>query len=227
MTSAMTNDDLDDELAMLLPFYANGSLAAADVARVDAGLIQSAALRAELTEINALQSMVREGGERLSNGIDLSPRLDALMARIDAEAPPVTAPQIISRPARQTKPAFLASLFSPRWQPTLAMAAVAVVILQSGTIGYMATRDGASDYGTLSGPGAMSAKAQIIIQIAPDARWTDLEALLAREGLNIVSGPTDGSLSLSTDSPADRTRIDALVNRLQASPVVSFAGPAG
>jgi hypothetical protein len=36
----MTDDEFNDELAMLLPFYVNGSLAAADAARVDDGLRQ-------------------------------------------------------------------------------------------------------------------------------------------------------------------------------------------
>jgi hypothetical protein len=172
---------------------------------------------------------VREGGAQLSKANDAasSERLERLMARIDAEPSRVVEPQPALRIAQTARPGIFASLFSFRWQPALAMAAAVIVVLQSGTIGYMATRDQPGGYGTLSGTGETQGAASILVQIKPDARWADLDALLAREKLHIVSGPTDGSLSLAPDSPMTSVRVEELIKRLQTSPLLIFAGAVG
>jgi anti-sigma factor RsiW len=58
----MAERECDDtrELALLLPFYVNGTLRAGDRARVDRALKADPALRAELSLVRELRALVRD-----------------------------------------------------------------------------------------------------------------------------------------------------------------------
>lgn len=222
------NDDLDEELALLLPFYANGSLAAAERARIEAALQSSAALRAELEAVRSLQRMVQHGGAQFGTlgEAETSARLETLLTRIDAEteaSPQQAAP---TRPHVPARPGFWASLFSFHWQPALAATAAVVVLVQSGAITYLATRDTPSSYGTLSGPDRTASKAAILLQFKTGARWFDIHSLMMQEDLHFVAGPADGTISVVPNKPKSEAEIAALINHLRISPIVAFAGAA-
>ncbi len=218
-------DDLDEELARLLPFYANGSLTAADVAHVEAALQRSAALRNELAAVQSVQAMVQRGGMAFGAADDIktAARLEKLLVRIDAEAVP-SAPKAAVKHA--SHPGFWNRLFSFHWQPALAMSAAALVLFQAGTIGYLATRDTLSGYGTLSGPDTTTAKAIILLQFKTGARWFDIQSLMVRENIHFVDGPSDGTIGVVPNKPKTDSEIAALIAHLQLSPIVSFVGAA-
>lgn len=225
----MESNDLDDDLAMLLPFYVNGGLSPADVVRIENALQHSAALRAELAEVQALQHSVRYGGDALSAPMQASTtqRLEKLLERIDATTAPAVATH--AQPIRTSvreRESLWASLFSFRWKPAFAAAAAALVVLQSGTIGYFALRNKPANYGTLSGPVESAAKATIMLQLKAGARWFDIQALLTREDLHIVDGPIDSSLALAPNQPMTEAQTNSLIERLKVSPIVTFAGAA-
>lgn len=83
----MNHADDIHELAALLPFYANGRLDAGQRARIDAALATMPELRAELAEVQALQTQIQAAGERSPGAEPISPpeRLRRLQARIAAE----------------------------------------------------------------------------------------------------------------------------------------------
>jgi hypothetical protein len=219
-------DDLDEELALLLPFYANGTLAAADSARVTAALEHSAALRSELAAVRSVQTLVQRGGAQfeVADEAETSARLETMLERIDAEA----LPQHVAakRSAATIKPGFWAVLFSFHWQPTLAMAVAALVLVQSGTIGYFATRDTPARYGSLSGPDTATPRAAILLQFKTGARWYDIQTLMMRADMYFVSGPADGVVGVAPNKPKTASEIAALIAHLRVSPIVSFAGAA-
>jgi anti-sigma-K factor RskA len=216
-----------DEIAMLLPFYVNGTLGPVQRAQVDAAMATNPTLQAELGDIRTLQGLVHQGAKQIEAQLQptSTARLEKLLDQIEADAPRVntrhTAPP--RAPERQN---FWSSLFSFRWQPAFAIAAAALILVQSGTIGYLASRDTPSSYGTLSGSGTDIRKVTLFLQIEMDAKWADVTDMLNREGLTIVSGPVDGSIGVAPVNALTPAQIKALLIRLSASPVVFFAGPA-
>jgi hypothetical protein len=215
--------DSSDEMAMLLPFYVNGTLILHDVARIDAALKISPALRAELAAVQALQAMAQQA-DALIHPADLAStvRLEKLLSRIEAETPAIAAPVKIL-----AKQSFFAQLLSFRWQPAFAATAACILVLQSGLIGYFAMRRSDSgSYGTLSGNVNAAQKASIMVQFKAGARWFDIHALLLREDLAVVSGPTDSSLGLAPNKPKTDAELAALLNQLRNSPIITFASEA-
>jgi hypothetical protein len=159
-------------------------------------------------------------------------RLEALLARIDAEAPAPALPPL-ARP-RRNRP--LQSLWrgeqrrAPRapgafWKPAFAVAA-AVVVAQFGFIGYQMKPDTQNTYASLSGPSAPQPSpgaAHLLVKLAPDARWADVTDLLTSRGLTIVGGPRGDMLEIAVGAD---TRPDREVEALKASKLVIFVGVA-
>lgn len=228
-------DGEGDALALLLPFYINGSLSAADRERVEAALAVDAELRAELEALREFAALVRQGGAEMTGAAEAAPqdRLEALLGRIDAEAPaaPVPFSELERRRAQKAESAAVRRRLFPVgeafWKPAFA-AAAAVAVIQFGAFAYLAAGGagaGSKGYETLSGseeatpprPGA------ILLRLAPEARIGDIEALLERLDLEIVGGPRGGTFQVA--SPGGSAP-DQAVRELRASPLVSFAGPA-
>jgi anti-sigma factor RsiW len=226
------NDAPDDALALLLPFYANGSLAADARAEVEAGLARSAALRAELEAVQHLKNLVQDGGAAFAATDDTATaaRLEKLLARIDAEVVPAPAQPATRRSAPPAQSGFWASLLRFHWQPALAASATALVLLQTGAITYLATRESGANYGTLSGPQTAASPsapaAAILLQFKTGARWYDIQNLMAREDLHFAGALTDGVVGVAPSTPKSAAEIAALTARLRVSPIVAFAGAA-
>lgn len=208
-------------LALLLPFYVNGTLSAEERRRVEGALATDTELQAELDTVREIAELVRSGGTGLAPAAgSASPgRLKALLARVEAEAPhPVQA----TRDSRRRH----GGLHAPPpaawryWKPALAAAAVLVVV-QAGVIAYQwSPRE---DYTTLSGPdGATRAPSgRLLMRLTPDAPWADVEALLSSRDLTIVGGPRDRTLdvAIGADEPPGE-----VAGQLRASPLVEFVG---
>lgn len=234
-------DQGEEAVALLLPFYVNGSLSAADRERVEAALAADADLRAELEAVREFAALVREGGGEMAGEAGPAPkgRLDALLARIDAETPttaaaapvaaPVPASELEIRRARKAEAdAARRRLFQVGesfWKPAFA-AAAAVAVIQFGAFAYLAAGGSSSKgYEVLSGPGtaAPPRPGTILLRLAPEARIGDVEALFERLDIEVVGGPRGGTLTVA---PPAGARLDQVVGDLRASSLVTFAGPA-
>jgi hypothetical protein len=198
-----------DELTMLLPFYANGTLGAVDKARIDAALARSGELRAALAEQREVLGLVRRAGQQWS------------------QAAPGQTPPVISA-TRNAVPAGLLQFLSPaNWHPTVALGlALAIVaqagglLVQRGTIGDL--RD--ENYQLASGATKPPVKGGILIELADDARWGAVTQLLEAEGLSIASSADFGVLIVTSGKEgADQT---ALIARLRGSTLIASAEPA-
>ncbi len=217
-----------EEIALMLPFYANGTLDAAGKARVSEALAQNASLREELEDVKALSNLVEAGGNEWEAAREPADeaRLTRLMERVAAEpkaaAETAPAPKKTQRVVKMEpeKPGFFASLFQPAWKP--AFAAMALVAVAQGTmlydnLGPANNRDGT--YQTASGQEASGYR--LLISIAPGASWSDIQALLSEYELSIVDGPSDGFIEVATGvdlSKADQRELEA---KLKASPAIA------
>jgi hypothetical protein len=227
------NQDYDEQVRFL-PFYVNGTLDAAGCAQIDAALAQTLDLRDELALLSGLAHIVKTGGRDMTQGSDQSEtRLAAVLGQLEDKAP---AQQPLPAPAPQ--PRSLGSLLSflnpKRWHPAVSLTLAAAAILQGVTISNLnqgtaektaqiaslQKRVGALEFELASGPDG-NAQGSVLIQVKAEAPWSQVEALLGKEGLSIVSGPSDGALTLSSD--AKGAALDALIVKLRASPLIASA----
>ncbi|MCY7279583.1 MAG: hypothetical protein LH610_01555 [Sphingomonas bacterium] len=225
----MPNEFDPDDVALLLPFYVNGTLGADDRVRVEFALEASVNLRAELEEVQAVAALVHGGGKMIAP--NLMPRLDraeALLARI---APPnaatpdaITLRPVLATPSVQkTWQDRLAMLFAKRWQPALAMCAIAVIVAQGASLYFADTHRAESEYTVASGPKAPATRAQIVLQPDPNANWDALSQLISAESLE-VTGSIGGMLTLRCQRQCPADDVDSKVAHLRASSLVAFAG---
>lgn len=228
----MPQDPDLDTLSLLLPFYVNGTLDAVACARVDAALASSAELREELAEIGRLAQGVKTGGRDLGQGDQA--RVERVATKLAADAAP--APLV----APSEKMSGILAFLNPRsWHPVVALSLAVAAIAQAGMIANLSgentersseiasleKRLGEAEFQLASGPGGGAAqKGSILVQLAPDAEWAELEKLLDNEGLKIVGGPHDGALTLSSD--AKDAALDRLIARLKASALIAEADKA-
>jgi hypothetical protein len=226
----------DEDLAKLLPFYVNGTLNAADCARVDAALAKSQDLLSELSTHNRLAQIVRTGGADLT--IE-QVNTEGNLAKVMDHLPPQTC-YVKPAPAQQPKQreglgSVLRFLNPKHWHPAVALGLALAVAVQAVVIGGLGSSNKHSaaqiaalekqktdlEFQLASGPGGEQTAGSIMIQINDDASWEALADLLAKESLSIVDGPSDGTITLS--SVAKGADLDAQINRLKSSPLISAA----
>ncbi len=231
-----------DELAALLPFYANGRLDAELRARVDAGLAAMPELRAELAEVQTLHARIKTSGARMVEPESSSPaeRLRKLQARIAAETPPSAseAPTLQPKPAQATMAASLPATqarISPRrsrFRPSLSMALAAGLAAISIVQGVMLHRLQSDDsrngdaYASLSGQTDLAPLAgpRFTLRFQADTDWSDVQALCERLNLRIVSGPEEGMIDVMPTEGLDEAQFEALEAALKQSSSVAFVG---
>jgi hypothetical protein len=227
----MTDPDQLSEMELLLPFYINGTLSLVDQGRVEAALAQSADLRAALEEQIALSLRVKsEGATFMEEARHVDVLLNDVLGKID-ELPAQEADK--PKPKPKSLKDLLGFLRPSRWHPAVSLALLVAICLQGAallgltgarqaqqsTIAALEKRIGNLEFQLASGPDGGEARGVLIIQFTQQADWGDIEALLSREQLSIVSGPSDSSVTLS--SSASGNDLDALIVRLRASPLVA------
>jgi hypothetical protein len=222
-----------DELKLLLPFYVNGTLNAQDCARIDQGLATSAELRKELDELNSLAQVVREGGQAMGQEqSDIEAQLGKLMddPRMAKKAEQPT--HYGAMPSAPAASGLLSFLNPKNWHPAVSLALVAAAVAQAGwlmdmsgdqrasgqQIAQLEKKVGDLEYQLASGPDGGAQTADILVQVKPGASWAALSALLSNEGLTIVNGPSDNTLSLSSE--LEGAALDAVIARLRASGLI-------
>jgi anti-sigma factor RsiW len=207
----------------LLPWYANGTLSPADTARVERALAADPALRESLARVE------EERDEAvLFNQSVPAPRaggIDALMARIEAEAP-----RRDRVAARETGiVARIVGLFgnlSPRMVAIGAIAAALIIIAEGGALLGMLTRTdtGPGQYITASvEPPALGTQAVLLVSFVETASLDAVSKLLRAEGATIIDGPKAGGL-FRISVPAE-TAETVLADLKTHTDLVRFAAP--
>jgi hypothetical protein len=230
MTAANENDL--NEIELLLPWHAAGTLSKRDELRVEAALAND-------PELALRYALVREEfGETIhlneTLGAPSARAMEALFAKIDAE--PARAPSIrLGAPVAPTLGArireFFASL-SPRTVAWSASAAALAIVLQAGLIaGIVFKEQGAprpGSYQTASMPLAAKVEGSYaLIRFQPQANATDIGKFLENNKLTIADGPAPGGLFRVRLSPSkvSNTDLAGIVKKLQGDSVVGFIAP--
>jgi hypothetical protein len=210
----------------LLPWIANESAAAKDVARVDAHLSECRECQEELEFQRQLRNAIRA-----EEAIVLAPQtsLQKLIQRIDTvedlddderETPPVAA----------AEPVAIASRRQPsRW---LAIAAAVQGVAIAALLGALWTQSQSHDdltagrYDMLTTPTATVARVPAIrVVFTGDVALDDMNRVLRAIDAQIIAGPSEASvytLGLAADA-ADKSDVEKAIARLRADGHVMFA----
>jgi hypothetical protein len=184
-----TRNDSDD-IEMLLPWHAAGSLAPRDAKRVEDALRRD-------PELARRYSLVRQ---ELAETIQLNESLGAPSAR----AMEALFRQIDREPKRPARPSFdfvdrllgfFASL-SPRTLAWSATGAALALLLQAGLIAGILLNDGRTNgtYQTATAPGSQTDGSFVMIRFASEVRASEITSFLHDNGLTIAGGPIAGGL---------------------------------
>lgn len=211
-----------DDVEVLLPWYAAGTLDPQDAERVAAAVAADPALARRL-------DLCREemhGAVAVNEALGVpSPRAaERLIAAIGRERR--------RRPVTDGLMAWLAGL-SPRTYAFAGATAAAIVVLQAGVIARLALQDqpppGAGTYQPASlpspAPPPLPSGAFARVKFGPDASVAELSRFLDRRRAEIVGGPRDGfyRVRISPDM-VTREDLDRLAREFQsASPMIVSA----
>jgi hypothetical protein len=225
MAVMKTKQDDRAEISMLLPWYAAGTLNAAETRRV------AAAVAADPELARRLEDIREEAAETLllNESIPAPSRraADRLFAAIDAEQ---AANPRVYKPAFSFSGWFTEKLAAarPRTLAFAAAAAVAVIALQAGLLaGNFAEPRGGFE--TATAPAAIADGPRLLVDFAPTATVADIEALLKSAGGTIVEGPQAGGLYRVQIGPKDidQAGLDRVIQLLRDKPeIVRFVAPA-
>lgn len=210
------------ELALLLPWYAGGTLAEGERLMVEAHLRECAECRGELESIVSLRQSARA---MFASAPGPSARLHAeVMARVresrrDAAAqtnaakgtPQREAPR--SRSLLQSLAAAFQLLMRPSWAPALA---TFLIVVQAGMLGWLALQDGPQPQ--VHSRSVEPAAARIRIVFNPHATEQDIRVALTALGGRIVDGPSvDGAYVIELPA-VEPTVLSQRLRELRARP---------
>jgi hypothetical protein len=212
------------EIEELLPWYAAGTLDAADAKRVEEALAREPKLRISL-------DLAREDRDET---ILLNQSLGAPSAKAWARVLAATA----AEPRRPTLAARLAALPGrlgawagvgerPARLAWAGAAAAVVIVLQGAAIVSLLPKAQGPAYQTASQQSAAVEGAIAIVAFAPDATLRQISELLAKHKASIVDGPrSSGLFKLRVgDKTMTKAELDAVVAELRAEPIVTLALP--
>jgi hypothetical protein len=214
-------EKLPEDVELLLPWHAAGTLSRRDAARVEQALAND-------NELASRYEMVREElGEaiRLNEtlGAPSARAMEQLFAKIDAE--PVRTPKVsFNLGAWLTD--FVTS-FQPRTLAYGATAAALAIVLQAGILAGVFVKDGGIGFTTASLP--ENAKgAFVAVRFNPQASAADITKFLTDNKASLVSGPAAGGLFKlrMSDSAMSEDQLSAVVKNMSANPVIGFAAKA-
>jgi anti-sigma-K factor RskA len=213
--------ETQEEIELLLPWHAAGTLSRRDAARVEQALAND-------NELAARYDMVRE---ELGEAIRLNETLGApsaramqqLFAKIDAE--PVRTPKVsFNLGAWLTE--FVTS-FQPRTLAYGATAAALAIVLQAGILAGVFVKEGGVGFTTVSLT-TNTDGAFVAVRFNPQASAADITKFLADNKATIVGGPVAGGLFKLrvSDSAMSEGELSAVVKNMSANPVIGFAAKA-
>ena len=212
-------EKLPEDVELLLPWHAAGTLSRRDAARVEQALAND-------NELAARYDMVRE---ELGEAIRLNETLGApsaramqnLFAKIDAE------------PARKPKAslnigAWLTNFvtgFQPRTLAYGATAAALAIVLQAGILAGVFVKESGNGGFVAASLTTNEAASYVAVRFNPQANAADITKFLADNKATIVGGPAAGGMFKLrvSDSALSETELSAVVKKMTANPVVGLA----
>ena len=226
-----------DEVDLLLPWYAAGSLAPGEAKRVEEALARDPALarrlalaREEMDEAIGLAESMPGPSPRARE------RVFDRIAAIEDARPAGLADLGRAASARVRESGFVGRLLdlvsglAPRKLAYAGLAAALLIAAQAGIIGgLLAGRQGGATYGTASGPGVPGGEGTYaLVRFTPGAGMDRVSAVLGDLGASIADGPRAGGfyrVRIATQAVPAAER-DRLIARLREAPdVIVFASP--
>jgi anti-sigma factor RsiW len=217
----MTDDQKlspSEALYALLPWYANGTLRGPEAARLEAALADDPALRASLERVREEQDETVLFNQTVEGAAGGS--LDALMDRIEAEAPRrdrsvALWPRLAA--ALGIKPGILA----------LAAVAAALLLVAGGSVITRLASPGVpagTEYLTASvEPAGEADRSVLLVTFAPNASIEAVSRLLRGRKATIIEGPMAGGLYRIAVASADAET--TLATFKGNTDLVAFAAP--
>jgi hypothetical protein len=216
-----------NEIEMLLPWHAAGTLSARDARRVEEALArdpnlarQYAVIREEYAETIALNESLGAPSVRA---------MKKLFAAIEAE-PAREASTSVGLSARISD--FFANL-SPRALAWSASIGAVVLVLQAGVIGVVLLKNQTATYQTasLSMNEPITRELRLpqtppraLVRFAPDAKVSDITTLLETYQASIIDGAKGGMFRLQFGNKAmTKDEVASLMSRLQREKAVALA----
>jgi hypothetical protein len=215
--------ELPEDVELLLPWHAAGTLSRRDAARVEQALAND-------NDLAARYEMVREElGEAIrlneSLGAPSARAMQKLFAQIDAE--PVRTPKASFNIGAWLTD-FIAG-FSPRTLAYGATAAALAIVLQAGILAGVFVKERTIGPQLASYEQADSAGgAHVRIRFKPQATAADIAAFLNENNASVVGGPArdNGFFQVRvSDKPMSQTELSAIVKKMARNPVVDFTVP--
>lgn len=216
----------------LLPWIANESAAAKDVARVEGHLRDCRECQEELEFQRELRNAIRA-----EDAVVLAPQtsLQKLMQRIDTAADIDDESEATHETTVAVEQVAAARRAPARWSRWLPIAAavqgVAIAGLLAALWSQSESRDAltAGRYNVLTSPAATVAHGQVIrVVFAGNIALDDMNGVLRSIDAQIISGPSEAgvyTLGLAAGA-ADRTGVEKAIAQLRADGRVMFAEPA-
>ncbi len=216
MNDQSERDSEREQVELLLPWYANGTLSPAETERVEAYLARHPEMEPQLATLREDHSASVAANEAIA--VSSEAAMDRLMRAIDAEAPvPHKTPSFASRLSTVLDD-YLRSL-SPDGLSWAAVAAAVVIVVQAALLGALLWQQPADEavYRTASGRQAATG-VEVLIQFNGDAGLDRVGRFLAEHDAQIVAGPKPGGFYLvrvvaqNTDEAAYQTLIARLAS---------------
>lgn len=219
------------EIEMLLPFYAAGTLSARDARRVEEALADDPALAGQYAVIREEYAETISLNESL--GAPSARAMQKLFAAIDAE--PERKPQASLRLSARVSEFF--ARLSPRTLAWSASVGAVALLLQAGVIGAVLMKKETASFQTASlslnepssGPitrdlGVSAAPTRALVRFTPEARISDITALLDNYQASIVDSAKGGMFRLQFGGRAlSKDEAASLLARLGREKIVSLA----
>lgn len=222
----MTQDERDD-ISLLLPWYAAGTLSTGETRRVAAAIARDPELAKRLDDIRDEAAETLAVNESI--GAPSRRVADKLFAGIDAE---------IAKNPRAYAPKFsLSNWFAekaeamrPRTLAYAAAAAAVVIALQAGLlVANVSDTSGGGGLEVATKVDPIAAGPQLLVNFLPTATVGDIEALLKQAGGTIVEGPYAGGLYRVQIGPRDldQAGVEKIIELMRDKPqIVRFVANA-
>ena len=224
MNTMTEKADDREEIEILLPWHAAGTLSRRDAERVERALATDQELARRFTLVREELAETIHLNESL--GAPSARAMEKLFAAIDAESATARKPRFSFD--LRTKVAEFFAGFGPRTMAFASGAAVLVILLQAGVIGGMLIKNDQS-YGTAAAPPIKVESIDLLVTFVPQATTEQVTKFLHDHRATIVDGPKGpGMYRLRFEADGSpKAEADRVVKELQQSRnVVSSEFPA-
>lgn len=214
--------EMQEDIELLLPWHAAGTLSRRDAARVEQALAND-------NELASRYELVREElGEAIrvneSLGAPSARAMKNLFEKIDAE------------PARKPASTFNLSAwmtsfvggFSTRTLAYGATAAALAIVLQAGIIAGVVVkeRSGGAELASYGNTASIESGAFVLVRFNPQASAADITKFLLDNKATVIGGPAAGMFRLRvSENQLSQEELAGVVKRMATNPVVGFTVP--